>query len=53
MPTYKRPSTIVQTLRNCKTRKQMEAVWKPCKQWRADVWWCPGRLLDWIPPTKF
>jgi len=17
-------------------------------QWRAEVWWCPGRLLDWI-----
>jgi len=22
-------------------------------QWRAEVWWCPGRLLDWCPPTKF
>jgi len=22
-------------------------------QWRAEVWWCPGRLLDCIPPTKF
>ena len=18
-------------------------------QWRAQVWWCPGRLLDWMP----
>jgi len=24
-----------------------------CRQWRAEVWWCPGRLLDWMPPTKF
>jgi len=22
-------------------------------QWRAEVWWCPGLLLDYIPPTKF
>jgi len=21
-------------------------------QWRAEVWWCPGRLRDWMPPTK-
>jgi len=21
-----------------------------CHQWRADVWWCPGRLLDCMPP---
>jgi len=21
-------------------------------QWRAEVWWCPGRLLDWMPPYK-
>jgi len=20
-----------------------------CNQWRAEVWWCPGWLLDWIP----
>jgi len=23
------------------------------QQWRAEVWWCPGRLLDWMPPPKF
>jgi len=23
------------------------------EQWRAEVWWCPGRILDWMPPTKF
>jgi len=22
-------------------------------QWRAEVWWCPGRLLACMPPTKF
>ena len=22
-------------------------------QWRAEVWWCPGRLRDCMPPTKF
>jgi len=22
-------------------------------QWRAEVWWCPGWLLDCMPPTKF
>ena len=21
-----------------------------CKQWRAEVWRCPGRLLDCMPP---
>jgi len=21
-------------------------------QWRAEVWWCPGRLLDWMPPYQ-
>jgi len=21
-------------------------------QWRAEVWWCHGRLLDWMPPTQ-
>jgi len=24
----------------------------PIWQWRADVWWCPGRLLDWTPPFQ-
>jgi len=23
------------------------------QQWRAEVWWCPGRLLDCIGPTEF
>jgi len=22
-------------------------------QWCAEVWWCPGRLLACMPPTKF
>ena len=21
-------------------------------QWRAEVWWCPGRLLPWMPPYQ-
>jgi len=21
-------------------------------QWRAEVWWCPGRLLDWMSPYQ-
>jgi len=21
-------------------------------QWRAEVWSCPGRLLDWMPPYQ-
>ena len=21
-------------------------------QWYAEVWWCPGRLLDWLPPYQ-
>ena len=21
-------------------------------QWRSEVWWCPGRLLGWMPPFK-
>jgi len=21
-------------------------------QWRAEVWWCPGRLLDWMPTSQ-
>jgi len=24
----------------------------PPYQWRAEVWWCPGRLLDCMPPNK-
>jgi len=28
-------------------------VWGSCPpQWRAEVWWCPGRLFDWIPPYQ-
>ena len=22
-------------------------------KWRAEVWWCPEGLLDWMPPSKF
>jgi len=22
------------------------------RQWHAEVWWCPGRLLDWMPPYQ-
>jgi len=22
----------------------------PTAQWRVEVRWCPGRLLDWMPP---
>jgi len=22
-------------------------------QWRAEVWWCQGRLLDWMPPYQY
>jgi len=22
----------------------------PPTKWRAEVWWCPGRLLDFMPP---
>jgi len=22
-------------------------------QWRAEVSWCPGRMLECMPPTKF
>jgi len=29
------------------------ARWNCNKQWRAEVWWCPGRLLHCMPPTKF
>jgi len=21
-------------------------------QWRAEVWWCPMRLLNWMPPYQ-
>jgi len=28
-------------------------LWFTERHWRAEVWWCPGRLLDWMPPTKF
>jgi len=24
----------------------------PCNQWCAEVWWGPGRLLDWMPPFQ-
>jgi len=26
---------------------------KVSDQWRAEVWWCAGRLLDCIPTNKF
>jgi len=26
---------------------------KVSDQWPVEVWWCPGRLLDCMPPTKF
>jgi len=25
-------------------------ICQPWLQWRAEVWWCPGRMLDWMPP---
>ena len=27
-------------------------IWVTQSQWRAEVWWCPGRLLDWMPPYQ-
>jgi len=24
----------------------------PTRQWRAEIWRCPGRLLDWMPPSQ-
>ena len=26
---------------------------KVSDKWRAEVWWCPGRLLDCMPPTAY
>jgi len=28
-------------------------VWLHSPQWRAEVWWCLGWLLDWMPPPTF
>jgi len=32
----------------------VQAVWRQMQltQWRAEVWWCPGRLLAWMPPYQ-
>jgi len=32
--------------------KSSRMIW-PCDQRRAGVCWCPERLLDCMPPTKF
>jgi len=29
-----------------------DSWWWWSSQWRAEIWWCPGRLLDWIPPYQ-
>jgi len=39
----------VLTVHCVKPRPHFMANYERSAQWRAEVWWCLGRLLDWMP----